>query len=349
MNTPPPCDNCIHLYYDAMTKDQPDGHIECMKDHVIGDRNCPEFKAAEPPMSSFVRIWSGEHEAWWRANGNGYTTQLQDAGVYERADAMRRITSDPAKRIKLEAIPLRATDCKYCRRAEKGIGWDFLCPPHLRSFTTGQNWADVAEHGPPPTHVANLAIPDNAFDIITIAVSGGTVTFDRTGKLTLSKPGIIDEAAEVFFRKVEEMLRLTGWPAVPAEIRAVGERVRTQDNLATAHPVFVVQQRERHGGVADGYADAYEWYNRDEGEVASEAQSVTLSKMQYRGWATGAWEHIGYRDHWTFVVACFTEQGCKDYIAANGHNLRDPRIYVESGYRNAEWIAMRAFLKGLKP
>ena len=49
--------------------------------------------------------------------------------------------------------------------------------------------------------------------------------------------------------------------------------------------------------------------------------------------------------HWVFATACFTEQGCKDYLAANGHNLKSPRVYVYSGYRNAEWIALRAALK----
>jgi hypothetical protein len=30
------------------------------------------------------------------------------------------------------------------------------------------------------------------------------------------------------------------------------------------------------------------------------------------------------------------------YIYLNGHNLRAPRIYVESAFRNAEWQALRA-------
>lgn len=48
-----------------------------------------------------------------------------------------------------------------------------------------------------------------------------------------------------------------------------------------------------------------------------------------------------------FVTCCFTAKGCEDYIAANGHNLKKPRIYVESGYRNREWEIMREFLKNL--
>jgi hypothetical protein len=53
-----------------------------------------------------------------------------------------------------------------------------------------------------------------------------------------------------------------------------------------------------------------------------------------------------YVDRWDFVTACFTEQGCKDYLAVNKHNLKEHRIYAESGYRNKEWIALRKFLLG---
>ena len=34
-----------------------------------------------------VRIYSGEHRAFWRANGAGYTLHPIDAGVYPFADA----------------------------------------------------------------------------------------------------------------------------------------------------------------------------------------------------------------------------------------------------------------------
>lgn len=49
--------------------------------------------------------------------------------------------------------------------------------------------------------------------------------------------------------------------------------------------------------------------------------------------------------HFKFVTACFTEIGCQRYIAANGHNLNKPRVYVASGYRNEEWEIMREHLK----
>lgn len=33
-------------------------------------------------------IWSNEHDAWWRANHNGYTSLQADAGVYSYEEAV---------------------------------------------------------------------------------------------------------------------------------------------------------------------------------------------------------------------------------------------------------------------
>jgi hypothetical protein len=38
-------------------------------------------------------IWSFEHEAWWKENGNGYTLNRSDAGEYD-ADEAEKIVID---------------------------------------------------------------------------------------------------------------------------------------------------------------------------------------------------------------------------------------------------------------
>lgn len=38
-------------------------------------------------------IWSNEHNAWWKYNGRGYTTDLGDAGLYEEDEAMEILTA----------------------------------------------------------------------------------------------------------------------------------------------------------------------------------------------------------------------------------------------------------------
>jgi hypothetical protein len=73
----------------------------------------------------------------------------------------------------------------------------------------------------------------------------------------------------------------------------IGRKLLTQDNLATADPIFMVQAKGRFG----------QWQN---------------------------------------VQPFFTKDAADHYIYLNGHNLRAPRIYVESAFRNAEWQALRA-------
>ena len=40
-------------------------------------------------MSEQVKIWSYEHNAWWRAASRGYTTDKSQAGLYDLPEAER--------------------------------------------------------------------------------------------------------------------------------------------------------------------------------------------------------------------------------------------------------------------
>lgn len=120
--------------------------------------------------------------------------------------------------------------------------------------------------------------------------------------------------------------------ALPPAIAAIAERLHTQDNRITAHPLFAVQQKRRIYGLDADYRDGTVFID-DEGIEFAECDSVEHGCRE-----------VGYRDTWEFVTGCFTEQGCKDYIAANGHNLNEPRIYAYGSYRNAEFIALREWL-----
>lgn len=124
---------------------------------------------------------------------------------------------------------------------------------------------------------------------------------------------------------------------IPPKIAAIIERLHTQDNRITTNPLFAVQQRCRIYGLNADYRDGVVWMD-DEGIEFAECDSVENGCRE-----------VGYRDTWEFVTGCFTEQGCKDYIAANGHNLREPRIYAYGSYRNAEFIALREWLMSLRP
>ena len=121
--------------------------------------------------------------------------------------------------------------------------------------------------------------------------------------------------------------------AIPPEIAAIIERLHTQDNRITANPLFAVQQRRRIYGVEEEYCERFVWVDDEGNEGDEDAPGL---------------RRVGYIDKWEFVTGCLTEQGCKDYIACNGHNLNEPRIYAYGSYRNAEFIALREWLMGLR-
>lgn len=123
-------------------------------------------------------------------------------------------------------------------------------------------------------------------------------------------------------------------------IEEISQHLHTQDNRATADPLFVVRQQERIYGIdpqwdcSDGFVYLFE------GETYSDADELAL-----HGLTTGDCEEAHYVNIREIVTACLTEQGAKDYIACNGHNLSgEPDIYALSCYRNEEMLAIRRML-----
>ncbi|EHM40152.1 hypothetical protein HMPREF0454_03563, partial [Hafnia alvei ATCC 51873] len=135
---------------------------------------------------------------------------------------------------------------------------------------------------------------------------------------------------------------------IPESFKTISENIRTQDNRATSHPLFAVMQKREI--VVDGEYDhdRFVWVD-EEGQEASDHQKRRLDLFikNFRE-PPEKWRHLAVKEINEFVTACFTEQGCKDYLDANGHNLRYPFIYVFSAHRNAEFIAIREWLaKGI--
>lgn len=131
------------------------------------------------------------------------------------------------------------------------------------------------------------------------------------------------------------------------DIPTISHNLHTQDNRITETPIFVVQQKRRIYGFEEGYTYDSVWVDQD-GECAddkaAELEAADIAGEFPRNEDDEDYRRVWYRDEWVFVQPFFTEQGAKDYIAINGHNLREPRIYVESGYRNEEWRIVREHL-----
>ena len=130
------------------------------------------------------------------------------------------------------------------------------------------------------------------------------------------------------------------------ELISIGNSIVTQDNRITDSPIFIVQKLIMDFGYDSDYADDYHWVETESGEhiTASDHQSKKLDLLEDSGRDTGKWIKVFYKERWEFVTACFTEQGCKDYLKINGHNVGQTRIYADGSFRNQEFRNVRDYL-----
>jgi len=127
------------------------------------------------------------------------------------------------------------------------------------------------------------------------------------------------------------------------DLKCIGNLIQNQDNRATDQPMFIVQEKVRDYGYTIDYGDEFVWVENKNGDCleASEEEHEALQALDSACEETPGWERVYYRDRWEFVTACFTEQGCKDYIKANDHNMKEARIYAWGSFRNVEFQAVR--------
>ncbi|HAW0169166.1 TPA: ead/Ea22-like family protein [Escherichia coli] len=152
------------------------------------------------------------------------------------------------------------------------------------------------------------------------------------------------EECAAMAERIEEMQT----KSAPDSFGIIGENIRTQDNRITSDPMFCVYQKREIVVDADYDYDRIVWVDED-GNEANKRQSRRLELLHenFRE-PPEKWRRVAVKDIDEFVTCCFTDQGCKDYLAANGHNLRLPFIYVKSGFRNAEYIGIRNWLAGIR-
>lgn len=139
--------------------------------------------------------------------------------------------------------------------------------------------------------------------------------------------------------------------AIPAELLLIGELLRTQNNQYTDQPMFVVQQKRLIVGLDADYSQGDEdivWSIDDCQYFAGEPEFEEMERgYQENSEVPDDWHRTSFTTQWEYVTACFTEQGCKDYLKLDGHNLKEPRIYAEGSYRNEEYRTLRNWLKSL--
>lgn len=125
----------------------------------------------------------------------------------------------------------------------------------------------------------------------------------------------------------------------------MAHELQVQDNACTAEPIFIVQQKVRLYGVDPDLCDEGEvvWMNAtdDYHEVEPEEKKQLEELYQDTYNIPDKYHRTGYIEQWEFVQPFLTRKGAERYIDENRHNLKEPRIYVDSAYRNKEWQEVR--------
>jgi len=129
----------------------------------------------------------------------------------------------------------------------------------------------------------------------------------------------------------------------------IAERMDGQDNRATANPIFIVQERRRVFGIDTDWTGDVCWLY--DGEEVAETEDELERFLRENDLGTeedclecGDLVKTGYIDTFERVQPFFSRKAADDYIETNRHNLTDPRVYVDSAYRNKEWQAVRGVL-----
>jgi hypothetical protein len=149
-----------------------------------------------------------------------------------------------------------------------------------------------------------------------------------------------------------------------AYLVAMAREIMNQDNACTAEPIFMVQRHRRTYGFDPAYTDNHVYVDDEHNEVTDFSdylcpecsKPLAVEDMDDEACTTcnadldlGNWclTKTVYQDSWENVQPFFTRKGAEEYLRINGHNLEGaekPRIFVDSAYRNSEWIAIRNML-----
>lgn len=142
---------------------------------------------------------------------------------------------------------------------------------------------------------------------------------------------------------------------IPQEILAIGERLRTQDNLGTQDPLFCVQVLDRIGPIDVSDSEKFYFYDSDHCAAIYEdgADPNEFRRFEVLEDHDLLPDHItkhGYKEQWLTVTTCLTHDAATDFIAATQHRYGaffGVRVYVDSLYRNEEMLLLCQFLKNL--
>lgn len=173
------------------------------------------------------------------------------------------------------------------------------------------------------------------------------ISDERLAEIAESGEPWLEEAQDIAKELVALRKAKSETSEIPASLKYIGELIRTQDNRITDQPMFVVFEKREIIGSEDHSPDRIVWVWEGEEVSETRARRLELLHQDYRD--TRGYDRYAMQEIDVFVTACFTEQGCKDYLQRNGHNLRKPYIYAAGSFRNHEYQTVRKWLMALPP
>ena len=125
------------------------------------------------------------------------------------------------------------------------------------------------------------------------------------------------------------------------QLADLANELKTQDNLYTADPIFIILETKKIFGMDPEYTDDFEWFDEDDPDFYFEsADGRSDDEMIEAGFIK-----TYYIEHDDFVCAHFTRKAADHYRENNSHRHRNPlKIYVDSMYRCREMIEIREHL-----
>lgn len=136
---------------------------------------------------------------------------------------------------------------------------------------------------------------------------------------------------------------------IVSRVVSVCKNLRKQDNRATSYPMVYVQEKMRAYGDFDSNDGCVAFLYHGQ-EVDDESSDEFLearefyNKHGYFGDGYEDWDVTGYIDIWVNKQVFFTVHEAERYVEKYRYKLRNPQIYIASGYMNDEWKLLREFL-----
>lgn len=111
----------------------------------------------------------------------------------------------------------------------------------------------------------------------------------------------------------------------------------------TSDPIFTVEKRHVVTGLDLDWCDTIGWFSDDYQLVGEEAASMEAAYQDTSNVPDG-YTRTGIHETWQHFATYITQEAAQEFAGKKGEQYR---VYVDSGCRNHEWKALRAFLLGI--